>query len=126
METHFRTLGIAHLVYAILILIPAIFIFTILSGIGFVVAEPNLMAILTTIGFFVSGYLTLLAIPGILAGYGLMNQKSWALPLALVIGVFNIFCFPFGTALGAYSIWVFMEDRDRHRLAATAKSEATN
>ena len=113
METHFRTLGIAHLVYAILILVPAIFVSSILSGIGLIAEDPEAMAILTTLGFFLSGFLFLLAIPGLLAGYGLVNQKSWALPLALVIGILNIFCFPFGTALGAYSIWVFTQVRDQ-------------
>ena len=78
MDTHFRTLGIAHLAYAVLILVPAIFAFSMLSGIGFIIADQEIMTILTTVGFFLTGFVTLLAIPGLLAGYGLIHLKSWS------------------------------------------------
>jgi len=100
MEIHYRALGIAHLIYSILILIPALLVFSILSGIGFLAEDPEVIAILSTIGFFVSMFLILLAIPGLIAGFGCIQQKSWGLALALVMGVLNILCFPFGAALG--------------------------
>ena len=123
MEIHYRALGIAHLIYAILILIPALLVFSILSGIGFLAEDPEVIAILSTIGFFVSMFLILLAIPGLIAGFGCIQQKSWGLALALVMGVLNILCFPFGTALGGYSIWVFVQVQEEKKKVTEHPSE---
>jgi hypothetical protein len=45
-----------------------------------------------------------------IAGAGLLLGKPWALTLALVMGCFKLFSFPFGTALGIYTIWVYAEN----------------
>ena len=47
----------------------------------------------------------------IIGGISLLNGKSWALTLLLVLGCFKLFSFPFGTALGIYTIWVYAEDK---------------
>jgi hypothetical protein len=52
----------------------------------------------------------LLAIPALIGGVGLLNHKPWALTIVLIVGCLNIFSFPFGTALGIYTIWVYAED----------------
>ena len=44
---------------------------------------------------------------GFVAGLGVLYKKKWGVPVALVVGILNILCFPLGTALGAYSIWIF-------------------
>ena len=112
-----ETLGIAHIAYAVVMLLPAILIFTIFSGIGIFADDPHLAAVLTTVGFFIAIFLCVLAIPGIIAGLALLMQKTWGLALALVIGVLNLFCFPFGTALGAYTIWVFVKQQNEQKPA---------
>nr|AIA18730.1 Unknown Function [uncultured bacterium] len=50
------------------------------------------------------------SIPSIIAGWGLLNGKKWALTLALILGCFKLFSFPVGTALGIYTIWVYTKE----------------
>jgi len=49
------------------------------------------------------------SIPSIIGGIALLQGKSWALTLILVMGCFKLFSFPIGTALGIYAIWVYAE-----------------
>jgi hypothetical protein len=50
-------------------------------------------------------------LPSIIGGLGLLAKKSWGLIVVLISGCLSIFSFPFGTALGVYGIWVYLEDR---------------
>ncbi len=59
------------------------------------------------------GVILLFAIPSIIAGVGLLNNKKWALTLALVLGCFKLFSFPFGTALGIFIIWIYSEEHKK-------------
>jgi len=113
MEEHLRTLGIGHIAYSLLLVIPAVLVFSILTSVGILVDDPEATQILPLIGTFVGAFLLFLAIPGIIAGVGVLKGKSWGLPLALVVGIFNILCFPVGTALGAYTIWVFTKVNEK-------------
>ena len=58
----------------------------------------------------VGSILLTVSIPAIIAGVGLVYRKSWSRILALIICVIKLFNIPFGTALGAYGIWVLMQD----------------
>lgn len=107
LRSHVRTLGIAHIVYSSILLVPCLIIFTILSGAGILSGEWEAIAITSAISIFVTGLILLLTVPGIIAGIGLLQGRSWALILGLIIGILNLFSFPFGTALGIYNIWVF-------------------
>ena len=111
LNQHIRALGIAHVVYSILLLVPAGIVFFALTSIGYFSDDPQAMAILTTIGTIVSVVLTMLAIPGIIAGMAVLYKKSWGIPMAMIVGIFNLLSIPFGTALGIYSLWVFSENQ---------------
>jgi 4-amino-4-deoxy-L-arabinose transferase-like glycosyltransferase len=45
---------------------------------------------------------------GIAAGVGLLNRAQWARGLAIVLGCIGLIDMPFGTALGAYTLWVLL------------------
>ena len=47
-----------------------------------------------------------MASAAILTGYALLTQKPWARILAFVMGILALLKFPFGTALGIYTLWV--------------------
>jgi hypothetical protein len=47
---------------------------------------------------------------GIAAGIGVLNRKPWGRILTLIVSFFNLVRIPLGTILGAYSIWVLMND----------------
>ena len=50
------------------------------------------------------------SLPSIIGGIATLNQKKWGMVLLMIAGCLSIFSFPFGTALGAYTIYVFVED----------------
>ncbi len=58
--------------------------------------------LVSVLGMVVLGF----AIAGIIAGWGLMSHAPWARMLAIVIGCLYLIHIPFGTALGAYTLWV--------------------
>lgn len=125
-DQHIRALGIAHIIYSCLLLIPAAIVFGVLTTVGVFVDDPEAAQILPIIGTGVGIFLFVLAIPGLLAGYGVLNKRSWGLSVALVIGLLNILCFPFGTALGGYSLWVFSKVNERRNTQYTeAHSRST-
>ncbi len=39
-------------------------------------------------------------------GFALINRKSWGRTLAIVAAILSLIKFPFGTALGIYTLWV--------------------
>jgi hypothetical protein len=43
-----------------------------------------------------------------LLAWGLSERQPWARPLGIVLGVFALLRFPFGTALGLYTLWVLL------------------
>jgi hypothetical protein len=59
---------------------------------------------LGVIGILISGF----AIAGVIAGWGLIKHAPWARMLAIVLGCISLVHFPFGTALGVYTLWVLL------------------
>lgn len=118
MENHKRILGILYVVSGVLqtigMLLISIFISAFLPFVlGQAEAEVHwivewMVPLVTTICTVI---IVLLSIPCIVGGISLLNGKSWSLTLLLVLGCFKLFSFPFGTALGVYTIWVYSEDR---------------
>ena len=60
------------------------------------------------IGTFAAVIIIAYAIPGLLAGYGLLKFAPWARILTIVLALFELLRFPFGTCLGVYSLWVML------------------
>ena len=52
--------------------------------------------------------MTVLAIPHLVAGLGLMYLKPWARPFGMVLSTFSLLNVPLGTAVGLYGLWVLM------------------
>ena len=68
-------------------------------------------ALLASIGglcFFLPGIIAYVA-----AGYGLLNHKSWARILAIILAILNLILFPIGTAIGIYTLWVLFNDETK-------------
>jgi hypothetical protein len=56
-----------------------------------------------------------MALPGLVAGFGLLAYKSWARILAIVLAALQLLGFPFGTIFGIYVLWVML-NKDTERL----------
>jgi hypothetical protein len=42
----------------------------------------------------------------LVAGFGLLNRRPWGRVVAIVAAILALLKFPFGTALGIYTLWV--------------------
>lgn len=118
MESHKRVVGILYIVTGILQFIGMLLLSVLISSLMPFLADSaeenarwvfewlvpfiNIIAV-TIIAFF--------SIPSIIGGAALLQGKSWALTLLLILGCFKLFSFPIGTAIGIYTIWVYAEDK---------------
>jgi len=109
MEKHINVVAALQIGLSIFTLLIALLTFSIMNLIGGFVDEPEAEMILAIIAKVVSTFLIVLAVPGLIAGFGLYRRKEWARILTLIISVISIFNFPFGTAIGIYSIWALIQ-----------------
>ena len=82
--------------------------------------EPDFPALLTVLpvglGFFICLAIAIGCVPALIAGYGLLQKRSWARVWSLIAGVLNLPNVPFGTGVGIYAIWFFVQDETRAAL----------
>jgi hypothetical protein len=64
---------------------------------------------LAAVGGFVFTVITVLSVPGLIAGYGLLKIRRWARVLGIVLSALSLLNVPFGTALGAYGLWILLK-----------------
>jgi hypothetical protein len=117
MQTHVKVLGILYLVVSSLSLLLAVFLLLITAGAAGVVgvsADPQDAAIsipvLGIAGAALAAFLVIFALPGLLAGYGLLNYKPWARILGIVLSAISLINIPIGTLLGVYGLWVLLSN----------------
>lgn len=100
MDTHVKVVGWLWIVNGVVGILMIIIGLTAINWPGNVPSPRD--SILAT-----SGALCLF-LPGIIAnfvaGYGLLKRKVWARTLAIISGIINLLFFPFGTALGIYTL----------------------
>jgi hypothetical protein len=88
--------------------------FLFFAGIGtFAAADSGnsvALGILGSIGVVALLFFAVLALPGMLAGFGLLRRKKWGQILGIVVGILSLFNFPIGTAIGAYTLFVLLQD----------------
>jgi len=76
-------------------------------------------------GLMIAGFWAgIFAVADLVAAWGLFERRSWARILALVIGFLALIRFPFGTALGIYTIWVLFPSYAAQEYARLAGSRA--
>jgi hypothetical protein len=106
--THIRILGWLHLIFGAVGLLSAFLVFA-GSMVG-AVFSGSLIGMFSAgvAGTFAGIFVALLSIPGLIAGYGLLKLRPWARTLTIVLAIFELIRFPFGTILGVYSLWVLL------------------
>lgn len=118
MEKHVTVVGALRIGFGALGILVAIFVFALLVGIGALSGDQEAQPILTFVGLGVGLFLGVLSVPGIIGGIGLLRPKPWARYLVLIVSVLDLFNIPIGTAVGAYSIWVLVQDETAQLFAA--------
>jgi len=108
MKTHITILGWLNIADGALTLLIGALAFMFLTGIGFVSGDLEALPILALIGTTTGMFMFALALPSLLAGFGLLREKNWGRILAIIVSFFNLLWFPIGTALGLYGLWVLL------------------
>ncbi len=109
-DRHIQTLGILWIIVGAFWLIPNIIMMVLGTVAHAFIPFGNAMgralgpAFLHLLGF---GFL-FVAAAAFMAGWGLMQRRSWARTLTIVLGVLALFHPPFATALGIYTLWVLL------------------
>jgi p-aminobenzoyl-glutamate transporter AbgT len=110
MKDHINTLGILFVVYNGLGVLAAVICYVVIAGIGMLTGDTDAMVVTTTVASILAFIILLFSVPGIIGGIALLKHKNWSRILVLVLGFLNLINIPLGTILGAYTIWVLMND----------------
>jgi len=105
LQCHLRTLGILWIVGSALRMIPSLGMLF-FGRMGFLFMPWHARAFVLPIIGGIGAFMAVAAAAGIAAGWGLLDRRPWARTLALVLGCLALIDFPFGTALGIYTLWV--------------------
>jgi len=127
MNIHVKVVAVLHILCGVLGLIAAVVIFAVSGVAGGIVISQGERGAATVIGIValvIGGFLAVLALPGIIGGWGLLAQKQWARVLVIVLGILHLANFPFGTLLGIYTLWVLLRN-DQHLLSPPATDSAS-
>ena len=108
MRDHVRILGWCFIAYSALIVLVGLAIGGIVLFGGAISGDRDAMFITGAVGTAIASFLILVSLPGMIAGLGLLKMRPWARIVAIVVGVLHILSFPFGTALGVYTLWVLL------------------
>jgi hypothetical protein len=115
MAQHVKILGILHIVFSSLCILAGIIVLIVMGGIaGFVGAtdqSPDSQAalpILGGIGGLVFVICLIIGLPGMVGGIGLLQYRSWARIVVIVLSAIDLLNIPIGTALGIYGFWVLL------------------
>lgn len=111
MDTHVKVAAWLRIVYGGLGLLGAIVVLVFFGGLGVLVGisggqDAAAAPWITVFGAFMAAFVGLMALPGLITGWGLLNHRPWARIVNIVLSAPDLFNVPVGTALGAYSLWV--------------------
>ncbi|HEX8966913.1 MAG TPA: hypothetical protein VF937_03470 [Chloroflexota bacterium] len=119
-QQHVTILGWLFVFGHALFLVVGVFVFLLLTSIGMAVSDMEARSVLLIVGPSVGLLLSIVALPGLAAGYGLVTRKPWARMLAIVVAILGLLNFPLGTAIGLYALWVLFPTRARAYFATRA------
>jgi hypothetical protein len=126
MEQHVKILAILHIVFGSLGIMLALGLLALFGGIAGLIGASDYspeahvsIPILGGIAAFIFFFLLAISLPGVIAGIGLLQFRSWARTLTIVLSVLDLIHVPFGTALGVYGLWVLLS-QGSERLFRTA------
>lgn len=120
MRNHVTALGWLQVALGVLDLLMALAVFAMLAGAGLLfglLGGVTLPALGGAVGAAVAFLVALTGLPNLLAGFGLLEHKGWARIFALVLAVFNLLKFPWGTALAVYTFWVLTDESTKRLFA---------
>lgn len=127
MEKHIKLVAILNIVYRCVIGLVSIVLFILAAVFGrimdFVERRGELHAdevpreildIVPIILVVVGAIMIVVSIIAIIGSIGVMRRQEWGRITLIVVSFFNLMHVPLGTVLGAFSLWVLMNDEIVH------------
>jgi len=119
-DTHRMVVGWLQIVNGLIGIVIGAFVATLILGAGAFSASlmetegaategALLMQFMAITAAALGGLMFVLAVPGVVAGIGLVRRASWSRVMALVLSAFELVLFPVGTVLAAYTIFVLSQ-----------------
>ena len=116
MRDHIKILAVLNIVFGGVAAVVGVGILLFFGGIAGLVGmsannDPNAalaIPILGLIGMSLMILVLICAVPGIVAGIGLLKFRPWARILTIVLSALNLFNVPIGTAVGIYGLWTLL------------------
>lgn len=110
LDVHVKVVGWLFIVTNALLLSIGVIGLLFMFGIGILAQDLTSFQVLGVIGTMGLVLLTILGLPGIIAGVGLLQRRVWGRVLALVLGILGLTAFPVGTLIGVYAIFVLLQN----------------
>jgi hypothetical protein len=126
METHVKVLAVLHIAMGALGVLGACVLMAIFGGAAGIVGatgDPDARLAVPIIG--ITGMALVLfvlvrSLPGLFIGIGLLKFRSWARIGGIVLSIFDLILFPFGTVVGVYGLWVLFSKETEQLFGAPA------
>jgi hypothetical protein len=120
METHVKVLAVLHIAMGALGVLGACVLMVIFGGAAGLVGatgDPDArfaVPIIGITGMALVLFVLVRSLPGLFIGIGLLKFRSWARVGGIVLSIFDLILFPFGTVVGVYGLWVlFSKETER-------------
>lgn len=123
MKTHIRVVAILHIIFSVLgLLIIAFAGLLFNSFIGFSGANDEVLTVIRSVGSVFAAIFLILILAELIAAIALLNGSKAARPWVIAFGALSLLNFPFGTALGIYTLWALLsKDNDEEVLVREVK-----
>lgn len=118
MRDHLKILGWLYAASGGVVLLLAAVLGTVFGLAGVFAGGEGGGALIGGIGLVVAIFIAALAVPSLVCGWALLNYKPWARTFGIVLSILQLGSFPLGTLLGAYGLWVLLNDQSRLLLEA--------
>lgn len=110
MKEHVMVLGALYIAFNVIGVMTGLIVLIVIGGAGILSQELEAIAITSTVAVFISFLIFIFSVPGLIGGIGLLKRAPWARILVLILGCMNLISIPFGTILGAYTIYVLVNE----------------
>ena len=110
MAKHINILGALFLTCSLLMIIIGFAVNYFVPIAGEISGDQTAMRITSIIGESIGIFLFILALPGLICGYGLLTKKSWSRIIGIILSCLSLISIPFGTAIGIYGLWALFKD----------------
>ncbi len=110
METNVKVVGWLNIALSILALLAGLCVGAVVIGGGLLSQDNTAINVTAIVAMVILGIAVVLAVPGLIAGIGVLRYKNWGRILAIILGVLNLVNIPVGTAVGVYTLYVMLDD----------------